>query len=62
MCAVCVLTLVSERYEEQLDFIESVWDEVQTSMIHCFELAKTRNSDVWSVMVSLYTSCTHLVH
>ena len=31
-------------------------------MIHCLELAKTRNSDVWSMMVSLYTSCTHLVH
>ncbi len=43
-CAVCVCadTCVSDSFNNQLDFIKRVWDDVKTSMIHCLELAKNR--------------------
>ena len=60
VCSVCANTVtVCDSYSDQVDFIEGVWDEVKTSIIHCLELAKVRNADAWSVVVSTqYICCT----
>ncbi len=64
VCCVYELTLVSDRFDDQLQFIKSVWDEVETSLVYCLELAQNSNTYIWSVVVispSLYTFCTQLV-
>ena len=54
VCSVCANTVtVCDSYSDQVDFIEGVWDEVKTSIIHCLELAKVRNHREYVVWYKL---------